>query len=305
MKKVVIILMGLLLIACGKKEEKIKIGVTQIVEHPALDSTVVGLKKALSDGGYGDIDIEVQNAQGDFATAQTIGGSYGKEKDLIVAVSTPSAQAAYNATKTKPILFTAVTDPVSAGLVGDNISGTSDAAPVDKQLELIKTLLPNAKRIGIVYNTSEQNSIALLKQVKEQVKGLNLEVVERGVTNINEVALGLDSILKEVDVLYTPTDNLIVSATPLVLEKANENNVPVIGCIEDQVGQGALATETIDYEKLGYQTGVMAVKVLNGEDIKEMPVETLKDTKLIINKDVATKYNITLTKELEDRGNII
>lgn len=305
MKKMLVILMGILMMACGKEDEAIKIGVSQIIEHPALDNTVVGFKKALADGGYGDIQIEVQNAQGDFATAQTIGAAYARDKDMILAVSTPSAQAAYNATKDKPILITAVTDPVSAGLVGDNISGTSDASPVDRQMELIRNLLPNAKRVGVVYNTSEQNSQILVEQMRVEAEKIGLEVVESGVTSINEIALALDNLLGQVDVLYTPTDNLVVSSTPLVLEKAGERRVPVVGSIEEQVVQGALATETIDYEKLGYQTGEMAVRILKGEDIKNMPVETLKDTKLIINRETAERYGIDLTDESVKEATII
>ncbi len=305
MKKMLVILMGILMIACGKEDETIKIGVSQIIEHPALDNTVVGFKRALADGGYGDAQIEVQNAQGDFATAQTIGASYAREKDMILAVSTPSAQAAYNATKEKPILITAVTDPVSAGLVGDNISGTSDASPVDRQMELIVNLLPDAEKVGVIYNTSEQNSQILVEQMKLEAEKIGLQVVERGVTSINEIALALDSLLGQVDVLYTPTDNLVVSSTPLVLEKAEERGVPVVGSIEEQVAQGALATETIDYEKLGYQTGEMAVRILKGEAIKGMPVETLKDTKLIINRKTAEKFGIDLKDETLGEATII
>lgn len=305
MKKIMMIIMGLLLVACGKDEDTIKIGVTQIIEHPALDNTVVGFKRALTEGGYSHVEIEVQNAQGDFATAQTIGSSYARSKDLILAVSTPSAQAAYNATKEKPILITAVTDPVAAGLVADNISGTSDASPIDKQVELIKRLIPNAKKIGVIYNTSEQNSLVILENLKTEADKKGLEIVEAGVTSVNEIALALDSILGQVDVLYTPTDNLVVSATPLVLEKARDRSVPVVGSIEEQVVQGALATETIDYEKLGYQTGQMAVRILNGEDIRSMPVETLKDTQTIINSEAAKKLGIELNEDLLKDATII
>lgn len=305
MKKIMMIMIGLLLVACGKEDETIKIGVTQIIEHPALDNTVVGFKRALIDGGYSDIEIEEQNAQGDFATAQTIGGSYARSKDLILAVSTPSAQAAYNATKEKPILITAVTDPASAGLVADNISGTSDASPIDKQVELIKKLLPEAKKIGIIYNTSEQNSLVILDQLKIEAEKQNLEIVEAGITSVNEIALALDSILSRVDVLYTPTDNLVVSATPLVLKKATDKKIPIVGSIEEQVVGGALATATIDYEQLGYQTGQMAVRILNGEDVSSMPIETLKNTETIINRKTADLLGIKIDEDLLENATII
>lgn len=298
MKKLAMALLLLSTMVMGKeiKEPKnIEIGVTQIMEHPALDSARVGFEKALKDNGYGDVKIDYQNAQGDFGTAQMIANSFAQgKKDLIYAISTPSAQAAYNVTKEIPILITAVTDVKAAGLVGDNITGTSDATSIYKQLETITKILPKAKKVGIIYNTSEQNSQVQVASAKEESKKLGLEIIETGVTNVNDMAMGLDSLLDKVDVLYTPTDNLVVSATPLVLDKANRKNVPVVGCIEDQVAQGALITDTIDYEKLGYQTGEMAIRVLKGEEPKNMPVETLKNTQLIVNKKTAEKYGIDL-----------
>lgn len=301
MKRLAMALLLLSTLAMGqeiKKPEDIKIGVTQIMEHQALDSTRVGFEKALKDNGYGEAEIDYQNAQGDFGTAQMIANSFVQDnKDLIFAVSTPSAQAAYNVTKKIPILITAVTDVKAAGLVGENVTRTSDATSIYKQLETITKVLPEAKKVGIIYNTSEQNSQVQVASAKEESKKLGLEIVEVGVTNVNDMAMGLDSLLDKIDVLYTPTDNLVVSATPLVLDKANRKNIPVVGCIEDQVAQGALITDTIDYEKLGYQTGEMAVRVLKGEEPKNMPVETLKDTQVIVNKKAAEKYGIDLTAE--------
>ena len=293
-----ILALVILMTGCGKKEEKkTKIGITQIIEHPALDASKEGFLQALEDAGYDEtkVDIEFQSAQGDFGTAQTIANSYVQDKkDLILAIATPSAQAAYNMTKEIPILITAVTDPETAGLTGDNISGTSDMSPVKQQMELVTKLLPNAKKVGIVYNTSEQNSEFLVKKAIEECDKLSLEVITSGVTNVNEVSPALDAILGKVDVLYVPTDNLMTAAIPLVLQKTNEAKVPVIGSIKDMVEQGAIATETIDYYKLGYQTGEMAVEILEGASIKDMPVETLKDTQLIINKRAAEEMGISL-----------
>ncbi len=297
-----------ILVGCGKKERgKIKIGITQIIEHPALDAAKEGFLEALKANGYEErMDVDVQNAQGDFGTAQNIANLFVQDKkDIILAISTPSSQAVFNATKEIPILITAVTDPVSAGLVGDNITGTSDAAPVDKQMEIIKKLLPNAKKVGIIYNTSEQNSQVLVQMAKEEAKKHDLVVVEAGITSINEMTPALDSLLLKVDVLYTPTDNLVVSATPLVVKKANDMDVPVVGCIKEQVEQGALVTETIDYYRLGYQTGEMAIKVLNGEKPSSIPVETLKDTRLIINKKAAEKYGIDLNSKVLKEAEVL
>ena len=310
LKKLGIILLGALMITgCGQsKNEKIDIGITQIIEHAALDATVEGFKQALADKGYGEdkINIEYQNAQGDFGTAQTIATSYAQSgKDLVLAVSTPSAQAMYNASKEIPILITAVTDPATVGLTGDNITGTSDMAPVNKQVDLINTLLPETKTIGVVYNTSEENSLVLVKKLKEESKRYGYTIIEKGITNINEVGPALDVILKEIDVLYTPTDNLIVASTPIVLEKTNAAAVPVIGCIDDQIKQGALATETIDYKQLGYQTGEIAVKILEGAKPKDIPVQTLENTKLMINKAAAERLNVAVPETLKERAEVI
>lgn len=310
MKKMILMLVGLMVMAgCGNnsKEEKIEIGVTQIIEHAALDATVDGFKEAMNKNGYGDkINIEIQNAQGDFGVAQTIAGSYAQaKKDLVLAVSTPSAQTMYNSSKEIPIIISAVTDPKSVGLVGENITGTSDMSPVDKQVDLINILLPKTKTIGVVYNTSEENSRVLVEKLKEEGKRYNYIIKEKGITNVNEINQALDALLGEIDVLYTPTDNLIVAATPIVMQKAEENKIPVIGCIEDQVVQGALATETIDYKKLGYQTGMIAIKVLEGTKPSDIPVQTLEDTNLIINSEVANKLNIEIPEILKERATIL
>ncbi len=310
MKKfsIILVILILTLIGCGKKEkDKVKIGITQIIEHPALDAAKEGFIEAFKANGYEEkMELDIQSAQGDFGTAQNIANLFVQDKkDLILAISTPSAQAVYNATKETPILITAVTDPVSAGLTGDNITGTSDAAPVDKQMEIIKKIFPEAKNVGIIYNTSEQNSQVLVEMAKEEAAKHDLKIVEAGITSVNDMSPALDSLLSKVDVLYTPTDNLVVSATPLVVQKSNAMNIPLVGCIKEQVEQGALVTETIDYYRLGYQTGEMALRVLNGEKPSSIPIETLKDTRLIINRQAAEKYGVDLDSEALKEAEIL
>lgn len=297
----------------GKKV--FKIGITQIVEHAALDSARKGFIDALAEKGFKDkdnIEIEFQNAQGDIPTAQTIAQNFvSQKKDLILAIATPSAQAAYNATKDIPVLITAVTDPVGAGLVKSmdkpetNVTGTSDAAPIEKQFELLKKLAPNAKKVGILYNTSEANSEVQVKQVKEIAPKFGVEIVTTGVTSTNEVSQALDSLLGKVDVLYVPTDNLVVSAMPVVSAKCIEKKIPVIGAERGTVEAGGLATEGIDYYKLGYQTGLVAVDVLNGKSPKDIPVTILKDTSLIINSDTAAKLGIQIPDDLKGRAEFV
>ena len=288
-----------------------KIGITQLVEHPSLDKARTGFIKALEDNGYKDgetVEIDYQNAQNDMPTTQTIANKFvSNKKDLIYAISTPSAQAAYNTTKDIPILITAVTDPVAAGLVKSldkpegNVSGTSDYLPIEKNLELIKTLVPNAKTIGTLYNTSEVNSKIQVDMLKAYAAENNYEIVEKGVSSSIEINQAMSSLVGNIDVLYVPTDNLIVSAMPLVAKLATDSKIPVIASDDGSVKSGALACQGIDYEKLGYKTGELAVKVLKGEPVSTMPVALLDETQIIINEDTLN----ALGMEKPDNDNII
>ncbi|WP_099191928.1 ABC transporter substrate-binding protein [Tepidibacter mesophilus] len=308
------ILMGLVgvsvLTGCvTKNDEKIKIGITQIVEYSALDENKEGFIKALEDNGYKDgenIDIDFQNAQGDISTTQTIAKNFvSQNKDLVFAISTPSAQAAYNSTKDIPIVISAVTDPVSAGLVesleqpNTNISGTSDYISVNKQLELVKTLVPDAKKIGVIYNTSEVNSEIQVNELKKYCKEYGYAVVEVGVTSTNEVNTAISSLVSKVDVLYAPTDQLVVSSMPIIVQKTQEKNIPIIASEKGSVELGALATCGIDYYELGYESGKMAVEVLKGEDISKMPMKTGEKMEIIINEDALK--NLSIQKPDDER----
>jgi putative tryptophan/tyrosine transport system substrate-binding protein len=326
----VLILIISLLTGCGKSttssevqnssnspEEKkiVKVGITQIVEHPALDAARKGFLDALAANGFKDgenLEIDFQNAQGDMPTAQTIAQNFASsKKDMILAIATPTAQAAFNATKEIPILITAVTDPVQAGLAqsleksGTNVTGTSDAAPMEKQFELLKKLAPKAKNIGILYNTSEANSEVQVEQAKKAATKFGFEIVTSGVTNVNEISQSLDSLLKKIDVLYTPTDNVVASSISLIATKCNEKNIPIIAAEKGMVEGGALATEGIDYYKLGLQTGNMAVEILKGKTPQELPLSTLEDTELVINEDTAKKLNITIPEDLKSKATFV
>jgi putative ABC transport system substrate-binding protein len=297
------------------KNKVIKIGITQIAEHPALDAARKGFIDALHSKGFKDgenIKIDFQNAQEDMAVAQTIAQDFvSKKKDLILAIATQSAQAAFNVTKDIPIVITAVTDPVTAELVkslekpGTNVTGTSDASPIDKQFKLMKELVPNVKTVGILYNTRETNSEIQIKNAKEVAKQFNIEIISAGITTTNEVPQALKSLLNKIDVLYTPTDNKIAAAMPLVSSQCTEKNIPVIGAEEAHVRGGALATEGIDYYQLGVQTGNIAVEIINGKDPKDIPITTLEKTKLVINMDIAKKLNITIPQNLKEKAELI
>lgn len=290
----------------------IKIGISQIAEHPALDSARKGFIDALKSKGFEDgknINIEFQNAQGDMPTAQTIAQNFVSQKvDMILAISTTSAQAAYNITKDIPILITAVTDPVSAGLVksldkpGTNVTGTSDNLPIGKQFELLKSLIPDCKKVGILYNTSEKNSEIQVENAKKAAPDFGFEIVTAGITNVNEIPQSLDSLLSKVDVLYVPTDNMVVSALPLITSQAFKKNIPIIGSERAHVEGGALATNGIDYYKLGFKTGLMAVDIINGKAPKDMPITTLEETQTVINTDAAKKLNISIPEEISSKA---
>lgn len=295
MKKILLFMLMVLCIACGKeKESKVKIGITQIVEHQSLDDVRQGVIDSLKANGYGEdkIEISYKNAQGDFGTAQMIAQEFKNTSDIVVAISTPSAQAAVNNIKDKPIFFSAITNPESAGVLAENVTGVSDRSPVKKQVELIKELLPEAKKIGIVYNTSEQNSFYLADEFKKEAEKNGYVVVVKGITNVNEIASALDTILPEVDVLYTTIDNTIASTYPLIIDKSKKDNKPVIGATKSYVDQGALASEGISDYKVGYQTGEMIVRYLKGEDIKNMKFEVVRESERYINKEVAKNFKI-------------
>ena len=295
-----------------KDKKVIKIGITQIVEHPALDAARKGFIEALKSKGYEDgknIEIDFQNAQGDMPTTQTIAQNFVSQKqDLIFAVATPSAQAAYNATKDIPILITAVTDPVNAGLAksldnsGTNVTGTSDNVPIEKHFELLKKLVPKATKVGIVYNTSESNSQIQVDNAKRAAKDFGLEIITAGVTNVNEVQQSLSSIIGKIDVLYVPTDNTVVSAMPLIADACFKKNLPIIGSEKGTITQGGLATVGIDYTKLGFQTGLMAVEVIEGKKPSEIPITMLQEMQLVINEDAAKKLNIKIPQDLDAKA---
>ena len=279
-----------------------QIGITQIVSHPSLDASREGFKQALTDAGI-KADIDEQNAQNDQATATSIANNF-RDKDLILAIATPTAQAAAQVISDKPILFTSVTDPVQAGLVqsldapGANVTGTSDLNPVKDQIDLVKEIAPDAKSVGVVYSSGEVNSEVQFKLAQEAAQGIGLTVEGATVSNSGEVAQAANSL--NVDALYVPTDNTVVSALESVVGAAESKQIPLVVGEGDSVRRGGMVTVGIDYTELGKQTGQMAVRVLNGEDPATMPVETQKEPRLIVNPAAAQRAGVTIPQELID-----
>ncbi len=310
-----VLLIGIM-VGCTKKDQKLEIGVTQFGTHGALDDCRQGFIDGLASKGYDDtlVDFIFSNAQDDIATTNLIAEDLvSKKVDLIMAIATPSAQAVRNVTEGTniPVLFSAVTDPVQSGLVDSventtgNLTGTSDAAPMDKQFALINELVPNAKKVGFIYNLNESNSSIQLTQAQAEAVTIGLTIVPIGVTNATELSDALDVLLPQIDVLYIPTDNLVASSMPIVTSKSLAAKIPVIGSEQSQVENGALITVGINYYKLGFQTGLMAAAILDGKKPNELPVETLEKTDLVINMNTANTLGLTIPQSLQDEAIIL
>ncbi|MGM0499180.1 MAG: ABC transporter substrate-binding protein [Bacillota bacterium] len=318
LKKSYLLLLVLLLVSLfslNLAAEEYEIGISQFVEHPSLDLAREGFIDQLAEEGFVEgenLKIDIQNAQADFATAQTIAQKFNQNKvDLVLAIATPSAQTAANVLNNTPVLITAVTDPVEAGIVesmekpGANITGTTDMNPVAKQLELIRDFLPEVKDIGILYNPGEVNSTVQVKLAKDAAEEMGINLEEATVSNSSEVSLAVSSLVDKVDAIYVPTDNIIVSAMPTVLQTAHNRGVPVFASENNSVEQGAIATLGIDYYQLGKQTGSMAAKILNGSNPAEMPVESSKELKLYINKKSADEIKLAIPEKLLESADTI
>ncbi len=319
MKKTVLVLLAVAVVAlatgCSKKNAasasaavkngKVKVGIIQLVEHPALDAAYKGFVDGLADAGYKDgenITIDYQNAQGEQANCVTIANKLVNDKDdLILAIATPAAQAVAQLTDSIPILVTAVTDPESAKLVetnahpGNNVTGTSDLTPVSAQVDLLKRVVPNAKTVGLMFCSSEQNSIFQIGLAKAACERSGLNYVEASVSNSNEIQQVTQSLVGKVDAIYIPTDNMLAAGMPLVAQVANENKIPTIVGEDGMVQGGGALTYGINYYELGRQTAVQAVAILKGEKKPaDMPIEYLEKCDLSYNEETLKALGITL-----------
>lgn len=308
-----------MLTGCGTKEGSttmgkdgtIKIGVSQLVTHDALDASYKGFVDGLSEAGYVDgknIKIDYQNASGDQSNCTTIAQKLVTDgNDLILAIATNAAQACANATSEIPILITAVTDPEATGLVesnevpGGNVSGTSDLTPVAEQMKLLKRILPDANKVAILYCSSEVNSQIQAEMAVKEAENLGLETVHATVSASTEIQQVVESLIGKVDAIYAPTDNMIASGMATVAMIANENNLPVIVGEEGMLSEGGLATYGINYYELGKQTAAQAVKIIeNKSKIESMPIEYINadNVKLKINEEVATQLGVTFPDDV-------
>ncbi len=304
------------LFACSHKDSDVKtIGVLQYMEHGALDAAYEGFIAGLAEEGYiegENIKIDLKNAHGNLTTAQTIANQYvSDDVDMMFAIATQAVQSAYNATKEIPILMTAVTDPVEAGVVkdwnqsGTNVTGTSDLTPVAKQMELITELVPEAKTVGVIYTTSEVNSEVQVKMAEEAASNLGLQVIRVGVTTVNDIPQAVASVIDKVDAMYAPTDNLIASSMPVLWNACLDKKVPIVAGVDTMVIDGGIATEGIDYYQLGYETGLMAAQVLEGKDPSTMPINTLQNTTLIVNQKNAEAIGLSIPDSILKGAEIV
>ncbi|MDR3284920.1 MAG: ABC transporter substrate-binding protein [Treponema sp.] len=302
----VVVLCGALLFAGGSKDSSksmLKVGVVQLVEHVALDASYRGFIDGLAEGGYvngQNVKIDFQNAQGEQANCVTIANKLINDKSaLILAITTPAAQAVANLTSAIPILITAVTDPESAKLVksnalpGTNVTGTSDLTPVAAQIRLIKEILPGAKTIGLLYCSSEQNSKFQIDIAKTACQENGFAFIEATVSNSNEIQQVTQSLVGKVDALYVPTDNMIAAGMPTVAMVANSAKTPIFCGEEGMVNNGGFATYGINYYELGKLTGKMAVDILkNGKKPAEMPIQYVEKFDFTVNEQVAKELGI-------------
>ena len=287
----------------AQEGKKFKIGISQFAEHPALDDVRKGFEDELKSLGV-NADITYKNSQGDTGVAGVIAQKFVSDKsDLIFGIATVSAQAAKQSTDNIPVLFCAVTDPVNSQLVktmdkvGGNVTGTTDATPMEKQLGLFQKINPKIKKVGIIYNTSESNSEIQVANAKEIGAKLGLEIRAVGVNNINDIPQAVNSMISKVDGFYTITDNIVASAINLISMAANERGMVTVGAEEAHVKGGILLTDGLSYYELGRQTGRMAKEILvDGKKPEDMPVETLANTTKVVNEK--TMKNLKLNKEL-------
>jgi putative ABC transport system substrate-binding protein len=287
-----------------------EIGIVQLLEHPALSLAREGFIQALADNGYIDGDtvkLNIQISSGESSNLSTIADQFvGNNVDLVLAIATQAAQSIAGKTTTIPILGTAITDYVTAGLIdsvdapGRNVSGTSDMNPIEDQIDLLLRFVPDAKTIGFLYNSSEDNSKFQIDIAKTYVESKGLAWKEITVANSNDVQQAVTSIVSDVDAIYLPTDNVFASTMPTVYGVTADSKTPVICAETGMVESGGLATLGINYYDLGFQTGLMAVEVLkNGTDISTMPIEYSTDFTYIINGDVANAIGIEVPEDLQ------
>jgi putative ABC transport system substrate-binding protein len=291
------------LTACGEKHDY-TIGVAVIVAHPALQAAQDGFEDVLKEEGL-DYKLIVQNAQGDMATVATIASTFAADEkiDLMLALSTPIAQALASADTQRPIIYSAVTDPVLDGLIpawdrtGPNTTGASDGNPEAKQVEFVKEAMPEAQTIGVLYNTSESNSLIQVARYEEEAAALGVTIKAQGITSAGEIAQGLEA-LGNVDAILIPTDNIVVAGIETVVAFGEDKQIPVFCADNSTLESGVAATRGVNYYELGRLTGEMAVAILrDGKELKDVTPAWPTYTGYYVNLDAAARFGVTFSEE--------
>ncbi|RYC04633.1 ABC transporter substrate-binding protein [Ciceribacter ferrooxidans] len=312
MRALVLALVAATALAMPVRADEVTVAVTAIVEHPALDAARDGVKEALAEAGFKEgenLKFLYESAQGNPGTAAQIARQFiGEGPNVIVPISTPSAQAVVAATRDIPVVFTAVSDPLGAQLVkdmqkpGGNVTGLSDMSPVADHIALIKEITPNAKTIGFIYNSAEANSVSTLAALKAEAEKAGLEVVESVATKSAEVQGATRALVGRADVIYIPTDNTIVSAFEAAVGVAVEAKIPLYAGDTDSVARGAVAALGFNYFDVGKQTGEIVARVLKGEAPGDIPVRVAAGTDLVINKSAAAKMGVEFPESIVKRA---
>ena len=321
MKKLLILVsvLTLMILSCGNSgsgskssdgagtgSKKYRIGITQIASHPALDSAREGFKDAFKEAGI-DADFDEKNANGETANANLIANNFVSSKeDLIFAIATNAAQPASQATNEIPVVFSAITDPQSAGILKDNVTGVSDRMDVKQQIELLLKLNPNIKNLGVIYNSSEQNSKIQVEDLKKTAKELGLNLVEKSIVQANEIPQAADSLVREADAIYLPTDNLVASVVSLITEKAAAAKKIVFGAEAAHVKGGALITQGVSYYEIGKEAGKMAIEILkNGKKPAEIQFKTMPLNEIVVNGNTLKTLGISLPEDVKAKAQIV
>ena len=290
----------------GTGSKKYRIGITQIVSHPALDSAREGFKAAFKEAGI-NAEFDEKNANGETTNSNLIANNFVSSKeDLIFAIATNAAQSASQATNDIPVVFAAITDPQSAGILKNNVTGVSDRMDVKQQLELLKKIAPNTKNVGVIYNSSEQNSKIQVEDLKKAAKELGLNIVEKSVVQANEIPQAVDNLVREVDAIYLPTDNLVASVVSLITEKATAAKKIVFGAEAAHVKGGALITQGVSYYEIGKEAGKMAIEILkNGKKPSEIKFKTMPLSEIEVNEKTLAALGISLPEDVKSKAKII
>ncbi len=302
-----------LLGGCGESVKKI--GISQLVSHPALDATGQGVIDALADNGYpegADFVIDYQNSELDSSLMASIAQQFVADKvDVIITIATPNTQAAISAVEGTdiPVVFTAITDPVGSGMVSDwdshpdeNVTGVSDMIVVSDDVDLIMEIIPGVQKLGTLYNAGEDNSVFLVEKLNEACDALGIEVVERTVSTSADVLSAAQSLVGQVDAIWIGTDNTVVTGLEALIGVCEDNDIPLFPADEDSIVRGGIAAYSFDYYDIGYQTGEIVAKILDGKKASAIPVEKGKVISLSVNTAAAERMGVTLPQAVIDRA---